>query len=96
MFIETYIFNQGSYHIHKRFHLLILGPLSYLIKTIGLDDNEKSKKGKSKLHNETALRGPNEKFALLLCRFIKRNERIRKNKLKKKHHEEVEEVEEVV
>jgi len=89
MITTTYIFDH--YHINKRFHLLVVGPLSYLIKTIGLDGTEKSKKMKSRSQSETALRGPNEKFALLLCRFLKRNERIRKSKLKKKHYEEVEE-----
>ncbi|HWY10618.1 MAG TPA: hypothetical protein VN026_04790 [Bacteroidia bacterium] len=89
MLIATYIFNKSDYHIHKRFRLLILSPLSYLIKTIGLDCDEKKKK--TKLQSEKVMRGPNEKFTLLLWRYLKRNERIKKNKLKKKHHEEVEE-----
>lgn len=91
MLSTIYIFDQNGYHIHKKFHLLVLGPLSYMIKTLGLDHNEKSIKSKTRHRKETVFRGPNEKFALLICRYLKRNERIRKNKLKKKYHEEVEE-----
>jgi hypothetical protein len=84
--------NHNKYHVNKSYHKYVTGPLDYLVKILGIDCEEKAVKHKSRARNETYFRAPNEKFVELLSIFIcKYRQRIKREKLKKARHEEVEE-----
>lgn len=88
------IFNTIDYHINKGFHRIVKGPLSYLIKVVGIDCESKPTSDlKTKVCKDQTVKKPNEKYTSLIVMFFLlktlRRRRIRKE-LKKKRYEEVE------
>lgn len=91
MLFTNNIFAENDYLVHRGIsrHL----PLSYLIKTMGLDCVDgKDKKNKGKRCPEYHLRGPNDKFAAFLLMFLFRKpRRAKRKKVKEESYEKVEE-----
>ncbi len=88
------IFNRNDYHINKGFHKHVKGPLSYLVKIIGIDCDSKSDKKKINVCKEQLIHAPNEKFSGFVFMFLLRKtmrKRMRRTELKRRRHEEVEE-----
>lgn len=87
------IFNTSDYHINKGFYRQVKGPLSYLIKVVGIDsDSKKVCDTKTKICKDYGTKGPNEKYSGIVVSFFLlktlRRRRVR-NELKKKRHEEL-------
>lgn len=89
------IFNSNEYHINKRFHRHVKGPLNYIIKVVGIDnDPKKVCDPKTKFCKDQLLIKPNEKYSSIIVMFflLKTLSRRRiRDELKKKRYEEVEE-----
>jgi len=93
MTLQENIFSKTEYHVYKGLQNYVLGPLTYLIKSLGLECHlkDKSKKKRSKLDHDARHSAPNEKYFAFRDAFLFRKKK-RKTRLKKKHHEEFEEV----
>ena len=83
------IIDESDYHVHKGFKKHVTGHFEYLIKTLGLDCEEKKEKKDPKQHSESKYRKPNNKFYDFLKLFVPKKKR--KHKPKKRRHEKVEE-----
>jgi hypothetical protein len=88
------IFNTSEYQVNKGFYRQVKGPLSYLIKEVGVDpDQKKVCDPKTRICKDQGEKGPNEKYASITVMFFLlktlRRRRVR-NELKKKRHEELE------
>lgn len=88
------IFNRNEYHINKGFHKHVQGPLTYMIKVVGIDCESKSGKKKPKICKEAMILEPNEKFSgLVFMCFLRKSmrRRMRRTEIKRRRYEELEE-----
>jgi hypothetical protein len=86
-------FNSGEYHVNKRFHRRVQGPLSYLIKVVGVDfDSKKVCDQKATVCKDQGIMRPNEKYSSVIVMFflLKTLRRRVRNEIKKKRYEKPE------